>query len=284
MLMFIVTTLVIEHILIIERKGYLSSINNKEEYLRHDIITNIALNINHELNSPLLVIKSLLDDMKYILNKDISMNATCLNTCFSKTQSCLSEIKDDILDAETALDNVYGIVRPIGDFKSIENSNGNKSVYMLLQSSINIVKISNDYSISNLVIDDEFNKYSIYHDEGLTNGSFSNIIINHIKNSIDAHSTKLEFKLANKDEKYLYIQIIDNGDGIPDYVKNKIFNINITTKTDVSSYERGVGMYINRMILEKYHGTDKLIWTKIKKGTIFEVKIRYDKFKHYVED
>ena len=279
--MFIIVTLVVDSILLTERKGFLSSINNKEEYLRKDIITNIALNVNHELNSPLLVIKSLLDDMKYILSNDIHMDDACLKTCFHNTSSRLAELKDDVLDAEIALDNVYGVIRPIGNFKRVENSNGNKNISMLLESSINIAKIRTDYTLADIIIDKELDKYSVYHDNGLTNGAFSNIIINHIKNSIDAHSTRLEFKLSNKDEKYLCISIIDNGDGIPNYIKNKIFNINITTKSDVSKYERGVGMYINKMILEKYDGSDRLVWTKVNTGTIFEIKIRYVKFKYY---
>lgn len=55
----------------------------------------------------------------------------------------------------------------------------------------------------------------------------------------------------------------------------------MTTKADVSSYTRGVGLYLNRLLLrDKYDGDDYLVGSKPGIATTFCVKLRYEPYKY----
>lgn len=74
-------------------------------------------------------------------------------------------------------------------------------------------------------------------------------IINLIRNAIQANATEIKFKLSRK-EKTLVLDIIDNGNGIPDNVIDKIFNPNFTTK----ELGMGVGLTLAKRLMENLEG------------------------------
>ena len=106
----------------------------------------------------------------------------------------------------------------------------------------------------------------------LNNQLFSWSLENIIKNSIDSikDSGKVKISIIEENE-YLEIYISDNGIGIKQSLKNKIFNPGVTTK------ERGwgLGLSLSKRIIEEYHkGEIKLIESIVGKGTKMLIKLK----------
>ena len=106
----------------------------------------------------------------------------------------------------------------------------------------------------------------------INNQLFSWSLENIIKNSIDSIKNTGEVKISIIEEnEYLKIYISDNGIGIKQSIKNKIFNPGVTTK------ERGwgLGLSVSKRIIEEYHnGEIKLIESIVGQGTKMLIKLK----------
>ena len=106
----------------------------------------------------------------------------------------------------------------------------------------------------------------------LNNQLFSWSLENIIKNSIDSIKDHGKVKISIIEEnEYLKIYISDNGIGIKQSLKNKIFNPGVTTK------ERGwgLGLSLSKRIIEEYHkGEIKLIESIVGQGTKMLIKLK----------
>ena len=106
----------------------------------------------------------------------------------------------------------------------------------------------------------------------INNQLFSWSLENIIKNSIDSIKDTGKVKINIIEEnKYLKIYISDNGIGIKQSIKNKIFNPGVTTK------ERGwgLGLSLSKRIIEEYHnGEIKLIESIVGQGTKMLIKLK----------
>jgi len=276
----------IHGVLAIERDECLSSLHDKESDLQHNILFNITANINHEVNSPLIVVKSVVDELKYELKNLESEIVRCAGR---RTCEPIEEFKvnmDELMDlASESVIAIESAIRPLSDYKSIKFTNGDRSVFMLVDIAIKMLRRTNISTFNNINIDPELNKYSISHENDMSNGFFLKLMINHIKNSLEAGSTKLTIKLHKRDRKYLYIYIIDDGSGITPNMVEKIYNANVTTKANLTEYRRGVGLYLSKLLItKKYNGDDTFISSIPGRETIFCVKVLYDKFKYYKKD
>ena len=106
----------------------------------------------------------------------------------------------------------------------------------------------------------------------LNNQLFSWSLENIIKNSIDSikDTGKVNISIIEENE-YLKIYISDNGIGIKQSLKNKIFKPGVTTK------ERGwgLGLSLSKRIVEEYHeGEIKLIESVVGQGTKMLIKLK----------
>ena len=106
----------------------------------------------------------------------------------------------------------------------------------------------------------------------INNQLFSWSLENIIKNSIDSIKDTGKVKISIIEEnEYLKIYISDNGIGIKQSIKNKIFNPGVTTK------ERGwgLGLSVSKRIIEEYHnGEIKLIESIVGQGTKMLIKLK----------
>jgi nitrogen fixation/metabolism regulation signal transduction histidine kinase len=93
------------------------------------------------------------------------------------------------------------------------------------------------------------------------------MLINMIRNSIQANATDIAIRLTTKDANYSLI-IVDNGKGISDENKEKIFEINFTTKEK----GMGLGLKLARRFLEGVNGKIHLVESG-SSGTTFEITI-----------
>ncbi len=93
------------------------------------------------------------------------------------------------------------------------------------------------------------------------------LVINLIRNSIQADSTQIEIYISEIFENY-QIDFKDNGKGIPENYKEKIFESNFTTKEK----GMGIGLKLAKRFLEGINGNIQLIESN-ENGTLFRILI-----------
>jgi signal transduction histidine kinase len=95
------------------------------------------------------------------------------------------------------------------------------------------------------------------------------VIENLLNNAIDAVVGKGAIELSILEEKgQVFINVIDNGKGIPKRLVKRIFLPGVTTK----KRGWGLGLSLCRRIIEDYHqGSIQVRSTSINEGTHFEI-------------
>ena len=85
--------------------------------------------------------------------------------------------------------------------------------------------------------------------------------------------SKPQIRLSSRQtDQYFYIEVQDNGSGIPKKLWEKIFEQNYTTKTDGKA--GGFGLYYSRKVLEKYGGNIEVLKSMRNRGTTFLIRLR----------
>ncbi|MGH2416324.1 MAG: ATP-binding protein, partial [Microcystaceae cyanobacterium] len=115
----------------------------------------------------------------------------------------------------------------------------------------------------------------IYIDERKIKDIISNLLSNAEKAIKKANTKKGEIAIAtviDTSERIQYIQITveDNGIGIPNEVREKIFEKGFTTRKDEGG--TGLGLFVVREILNNYGGKIDFK-SRVGKGTKFDIKI-----------
>lgn len=135
----------------------------------------------------------------------------------------------------------------------------------LLKSTINLYNVEKNINISFKYNEDE--DWSLYADKN----NMGRVIGNIIKNAIQAIGNKpnghIELTLNKLGERYK-IEVADNGCGIKDDDKAKIFFPNFTTK----SSGMGVGLSVSKDIVQALGG-DITFTSEVGKGTVFTIDI-----------
>lgn len=98
------------------------------------------------------------------------------------------------------------------------------------------------------------------------------VLLNVIENSIKANATEISLS-AKKDEKKIYIKIIDNGIGIPEDLLEIVFEkfYRVDKSRDRKTGGFGLGLSICKGIIEEHNG--KIYFTKRKKGTELNIEL-----------
>ncbi|MGV6845905.1 MAG: sensor histidine kinase [Lutibacter sp.] len=101
---------------------------------------------------------------------------------------------------------------------------------------------------------------------------FSWVIENIVKNAMDAMQGNGTINISVKElEKYISIEINDNGSGIPKNIQKKIFSPGYSTK----KRGWGLGLSLAKRIVESYHkGKLKLMQSELKKGSTFQILLK----------
>ncbi len=255
-------------------------------------------NIHHELNTPIAVISGYLKDYEHQLSIDDKL---CKNACAQKPLISL-----DFETLYSSIEQVNTVLQRMNGFKQITYSNGNKSLFDIINYSANSMKIYKQSNF-NYDIDQNFKKYTLSGD--LSNGDFLNILSNFLRNSLEAKATQIKVQCKfNSKTNHIYIYIIDNGEGIFD--KNtgsalqkenykKIFEPYYSTKDSLGNTHikidsaftkfikaikhiinkedeeiqdsiRGVGLYLNKELLNK-RGADLILEETSSRGTVFKL-------------
>jgi signal transduction histidine kinase len=228
--------------------------NENKKKLRHveslAALTTISAGIAHEIKNPLgamyihiQLIEDELKRKKEIVSEEFSYSIQVLKEEIERLNSIITEylftvrpLKPEfmLVKLKVFLDNFANFISP-----ELESKN------------IKLIKNYKDLP-------------EVWLDEKL----FRQAILNLIKNSIAAISNNGIIEInAYQNNNYVYIDIIDNGEGISDENKSKIFDPYYTTKNQGT----GLGLTIVYKIIREHKGD---ITFKSKKGeTIFTIKL-----------
>jgi len=257
-----------------EKNNNLIKSAGNEAILSNQSMISIAENIHHELNTPLEVIDNKIDKIYNFLRKFVEDEENIERTIGTLPKDRLERntklkdiVKNDFEYIKTSSEQIYTVLSKMKTYKHLRYSNGNKSIYNIVEGAFKIIEISN--SNFNYKIDVNLKQYGLF--VSLKNAELLSVLINHLKNSLEANSNIIHVILSKKETKFIKIRIIDNGNGIPEDVIKKIFEPNFSTK-NIEGVIRGNGMYLNKQILKAVGGNIKLIDTSVK-GTTIEITV-----------
>jgi len=209
-----------------------------EAILANKSMVMITENVHHELNTPIEVIENKMEKIHRTLNNYIiSQNDWILeheedrrlSPESRKWNKKIIKLEKDSDYVHTSIESVLSVLAKMKNFKSLRYSNGDKTVHDIIRGAFKIISVSNtDFDF---MIDERFKRFKMRKDS-LKNIDLLNILINHIKNSIEANSTMvtIDFKDLRIHDSMLTLIIIDNGTGIPQELRKHMFTPNFSSK------------------------------------------------------
>lgn len=233
----------------------------------------LAAGIAHEINNPLMIINGRIIRIKREFSKILKNEALSegerLIVDFDKMDSDLDGVKNTVLRIHKIINSLKKLS---GKYDMHSNNEDNDlNVCEMIR---DVVNISLEKMKTSGIKFDWDNKLE---DSLIIKGDFtqlSQVLVNLITNSIDSvlsyedekrHWVKLKTYL---DDKKICIKVIDGGDGIPDEVRDKIFQPFFTTKEVGKG--TGIGLSLSKKIVENHFGTLEIIENK---NTTFLVSI-----------
>ena len=164
------------------------------------------------------------------------------------------------------IDTLSAIATGFSNFAQIPKAN-NEVVdsIVIIKNSVNLFEDTKNIKVT---IDLHQNKrVNVFADKEQLLQVFNNLIKNAIQAIPDNVEGLIKIELFTS-ENTLKVKVVDNGKGISDELKDKLFTPNFTTKTS----GMGLGLTIAKNIVENANGT---IWfeTEIGKGTTFFVEL-----------
>lgn len=240
--------------------------NNMNKY-RHDRKRESALytqsliilteNLHHELNTPLAVIDNKIAKIKkYVMPHEINKN----------TRDILGH---DFRLVKSSVDQITDILNKMKKFKVLKRG-GNICIYNVIETTFNVLLVTQAEKVS-FEIDPALKDFKI-NDKYIRNGELTSIILNLIKNSVEAQSTSIKISTDTPpklNSGKINIYVADNGNGIPHNNKKKIFEENFSTKI---KGKVGNGLFVSKFLLEADGGSIKLIDTS-PSGTIIRITV-----------
>lgn len=239
-------------------------------------IGQLGAGIAHEINNPMSFVNSNLYTLNQyydILLKYTKMHEKALEITDEKEmQLCKKELlkfkninqinfiiedfSDVFEESKVGINRIIEIVNNLKNFSNLESSN-NLSVCNfndLITCTLGVLR--NEYN-PNIQINLSLNSENTLE---CNNSDIKQVLLNLIMNSIFSIKEKypekggiIDIETFDKD-KYILCKIKDNGKGVPEEIKESIFNPFFTTKAP--GLGTGLGLYITYdVIVNKHHGT-----------------------------
>jgi len=175
------------------------------------------------------------------------------------SRTVAAELEKDILRLEKIADRFS----KIGSSPSLEQKNIidiiNKSLDYLKNRVSNKIRFSKQYDESESLI------------IPVNSTLFEWVIENIVRNAVDAIQGEGEIVFTITDNvQVVFIDITDNGKGIPKSKFNKVFNPGYTTK----SRGWGLGLTLSKRIVEEYHSGKIFVnYSELNKGSSFRIAL-----------
>ncbi|BAZ39680.1 multi-sensor signal transduction multi-kinase [Calothrix sp. NIES-4101] len=257
----------------------------------------LVAGIAHEINNPVNFIhgninhvKQYMQDLLYLVNISQQSNSHPIQTSELVTEIDLDFIQEDLpktlKSMEVGTERIREIVLSLrtfsrmdeAEFKKVDIHTGIDSTIMILQH-----RLKETSERPAIQIIKNYNKLPLVECyAGQLNQVFMNILTNAI-DAITEKNSKLHFaEIATTpnqitirtlviDNDWIEIAIADNGIGIPEKVKHKVFNPFFTTKPVGKG--TGMGMSISYQIITEKHGGKLECFSMLNQGTEFVIKI-----------
>lgn len=202
------------------------------ETKHHAEIGKVAAFFAHEIRNPLTTIIG--------FSKHLEQEPTVSTD--PMVSNYISIIKDEALRMEVLIQELLSLSKLHLVDENLSIIDVKQTIEKIL--TINMLRDINNIKFKTYLIDDVYITGNI--------NRFERLLINLIKNSIEAMGQNGEIKIhMSKENKQLFLSIIDNGPGIPDDKLEKIFCPFYTTKDNGT----GIGLPICKTIIETLNGT-----------------------------
>lgn len=209
--------------------------------------------IAHQWKQPISVLKMKIDMLEY------DMNDNHIDKEYIKIYQ------------KSSLVQLEHMINTLDEFRSFLRPDKIIETFYIKEALDSVLHLLKDDILSHLI------QIEVRCDEGIKidaiKNEFKHILINLINNAKDAfveNNIKTRAIIINVEqiEDDIYIKIIDNAGGIPKEVITNIFDANFTTK---GSNGTGVGLYLSKLIVEKFNG--KIQVKNIDKGACFMLQL-----------
>lgn len=245
-------------------------------------IGQLAAGVAHEINNPigfvssnLMTLKSQVNSLLHVINiydeivNEIGVTreiATKLDK--TKAQTDFEFLKEDICDLiDDSLEGacrVKVIVDNLKDFSRVDSAewqfaNIEKGIDSTLAIAANELKYKADV----------VKRYSAIPDIECIPSQLNQVFMNLLVNAAQAIDQRGTIAISTgSDEQYIWVEIEDNGRGIPEDIRNKIFEPFFTTKPIGKG--TGLGLSMSYGIIQKHRGSIE-VKSVVGKGTVFKI-------------
>ncbi|MEW6586968.1 MAG: ATP-binding protein, partial [Nitrospirota bacterium] len=244
-----------------EREKAAKALRESEQLLiqahKMEAVGRLAAGVAHEINNPLAIINENAGLMKDILelSEDYGSHK-------EKILHLIGSIFEGVDRCRTITHRLLGFSRRTDvTYEAIDLNASIKEVIGFLEKEIVYRNITLHANLKN-------NMPSIVGDKG----QLQQVLLNILNNAIDAVEKGGEIRIASgeEDEHTVFVEISDNGHGIPQAVLEHIFEPFYTTKKKGEG--TGLGLSISYGIMQKLGG-QILVQSEVGKGTTFVLKV-----------
>jgi two-component system nitrogen regulation sensor histidine kinase NtrY len=212
----------------------------------------MAKQVAHEIKNPLTPMKLTLQHLKRILDKD----GQDLKSASSKSIHTLLDQVENLSDIATSFSSFAKM--PVPKNEKFEISSVLK----------NVLDLYKNNEQAEIIAEIQTGYFHVMGDEQLMNRIFNNLIINALQSIPNDRKPEVIVYLYQTQLNKVQVKIKDNGTGISDSIKDKVFVPNFSTKYAGS----GIGLAIAKRGVEQAGGK---IWfeTVAGQGTSFFVEL-----------
>lgn len=246
----------------------------------------LTAGVAHEINNPvnfisggIISLKENYEDVEMLLKKYLSYNPTADKKTTEKLWNEIESLKEDI-DLESLLPEIQDLFKSIsnGASRSMEIVRGLKNFSRLDESDMKEANLETGIDSTLVILNNQLkNRITVNKEYGgipslhCFPGQLNQVFMNILNNAIQAMTGpgELSISTSHKDNNII-IRITDNGPGIPDAVKEHIFEPFYTTKGVGEG--TGLGLSISYGIINKHKGTIS-VDSEMGKGTTFTITL-----------
>jgi len=249
--------------------------NNLEIIIQEEIEKNIQKDKLLHQQSRLLALGEMINNIAHQWRQPLSVITTAISALSLKAEYDMAQNEDIINTNEIILRNANQLSKTINIFGNFFNdleSNENFFIADIITKSLDMLE--NTFNSDNIMVElnlDETLKY-FGNDK-----QFFEVILSLLKNSQEAFlRNPIEKQIINVDlyqkNDNIIIDIKDNAGGVPENIKNKIFDPYFSTKHHTQG--SGLGLYLSLEIIAKYFNGSILadnIKTDLGEGALFRI-------------
>lgn len=201
---------------------------------REETWRQMARQMAHEILNPLTPMKLLTQRMMMLTPDDPEYH-----TIVQSSSKVLLQSIDTITATTRALSNFARTPLASPEIVNIVDS-VQYTIFLFRNNTENVV----------INFDTSFDEIKVLVDKEMIGHVFSNLLKNAIQSVPKERMGRIDV-VIRCDDHYVYVSIIDNGDGILDENKDKIFDVNFSTKI----YGMGLGLVVVKNVIEQAGGT-----------------------------